>query len=198
MRSFRRSLLLLLCLAALWGGGLVWFANAIPKEVADPDSVTDAIVVLTGGSQRLDAGVHLLETGKAKKLFITGVFPGVELPALLKTVGAPDALSCCIILGHEADNTRGNAQETAVFMREQGFHSLRLVTSSYHMPRSLYEFSRAMPGVVIVPHPVFPETVKQGEWWAWPGTLNLIAVEYVKYLAAILRPSLVPEAHGAK
>jgi len=198
VRGLRRSILLLLGLAALWGGGLIWFANAIPTEVADPDSDTDAIVVLTGGSQRLDAGVRLLEAGKAKQLFITGVNPGVELPVLLKAVGAPDTLADSIVLGHEADNTKGNAQETALFMRAQGYRSLRLVTSAYHMPRSLYEFSHAMPGLAIVPHPVFAENVKQGEWWAWPGTLNLIAVEYVKYLAAVLRPSLVPEANGAK
>jgi uncharacterized SAM-binding protein YcdF (DUF218 family) len=196
VRALKSSILGFLCLAALWTGGLIWFANAIPTEVADPSSVTDAIVVLTGGSQRLGAGVRLLQAGMAQKLFVTGVNPGVELPELLKTASAPAGLACCIVLGHEADNTRGNALETAAFMRTQGYHSLRLVTSSYHMPRSLYEFSRAMPGITIVPHPVFAENVKQDEWWAWPGTLNLIAVEYVKYLAAILRPALVPEARG--
>jgi len=73
-------------------------------------------------------------------------------------------------------------------MAREGFRSVRLVTSSYHMPRSLLEFSRAMPGVRIVPHPVFADRVKQGQWLVWPGTANLIVGEYEKYLLALARP----------
>jgi uncharacterized SAM-binding protein YcdF (DUF218 family) len=65
---------------------------------------------------------------------------------------------------------------------------LRLVTAWYHMPRSLLEFDRAMPEMDIVAHPVFPDQVKQGRWWAWRGTAVLLVGEYIKYLAALLRP----------
>ena len=78
-------------------------------------------------------------------------------------------------------------------MRQEGFHSLRLVTASYHMPRSLLEFSRAMPEVHIIPHPVFPERVKQERWWAWPGTASLIVAEYQKYLLALAAAGVRPE-----
>ena len=76
-------------------------------------------------------------------------------------------------------------------MRRESFASLRLVTAGYHMPRSLLEFRRALPGVRIVPHPVFPERVRQADWWAFPGTAWLIVGEYVKYLGAIVH-GLVP------
>jgi uncharacterized SAM-binding protein YcdF (DUF218 family) len=92
------------------------------------------------------------------------------------------------VLGHEADDTFGNAQETAQWIRGQGFHSLRLVTAWYHMPRSLLEFGRAMPEIDIVAHPVFPAQVKQEHWWAWRGTAVLLISEYVKYLGALARP----------
>ena len=72
-------------------------------------------------------------------------------------------------------------------MQGQGYSSLRLVTAAYHMPRSLLEFSSAMPGMRIEPHPVFPEHVKQEYWWAWPGTMALMVSEYNKYLVASLR-----------
>ena len=191
----KRLFQLILVLAALWLGGLVYFAGQIPDGVADPDSQTDAIVVLTGGSQRIETGLQLLAAGKAKMMFISGVHNGVEVPQLLRTLNADTGLADKIILGHEADNTRGNALETAGWMREQGFHSLRLVTSAYHMPRSLLEFSAAMPNITITPHPVFADNVKQGEWWAWPGTASLLAEEYVKYLVVLLRQSLPVPAH---
>jgi uncharacterized SAM-binding protein YcdF (DUF218 family) len=72
-------------------------------------------------------------------------------------------------------------------MREQGLRSLRLVTAAYHMPRSLLEFHRVLPGTEIVPHPVFPEHVKQRSWWRWPGSASLFASEYSKYLVALAR-----------
>ena len=145
--------------------------------------------MLTGGSLRLQRGLELLREGKGRKLFVSGVNQQVDLDELLRSAGnAPDWALCCIALGHEADNTVGNAQETARWMRSQGFRSLRLVTAWYHMPRSLLEFDRAMPDIEIVAHPVFPDQVKQERWWAWRGTAALLMGEYTKYLAALARP----------
>ncbi len=177
-------------LVALWLSGLVWFAGTIPEEVGDAESETDAIVVLTGGSLRVQSGLALLAAGKARKLFISGVYHSTDVAALLRVSSqSPDKVACCVVLGYAADNTRGNALETAVWMRQEGFHSLRLVTAGYHMRRSLLEFSRAMPDVRIIANPVFPERVKQEQWWAWPGTASLIIGEYDKYLLALARPA---------
>jgi uncharacterized SAM-binding protein YcdF (DUF218 family) len=187
----------LLALLALWLGGFVWFARSIPDEVADAESETDAIVVLTGGSLRVQSGLALLAAGKAKKLFVSGVYHSTDVTALLRiSRQSPEHVACCIVLGHEADNTLGNALETAQWMRQEGFHSLRLVTASYHMRRSLLEFSRAMPEMRIVAHPVFPESVKQERWWASPGTASLIFGEYHKYLLALARPLLAGSGEG--
>lgn len=175
-----------------WMAGLVWFAGAMPEEVEDDDSATDAIVVLTGGSERLSAGFRLLAAQKARKLFVSGVYHGVEVAELLSlSRQTPDEVECCIVLGYSADNTVGNALETAEWMAREGFSSLRLVTAQYHMRRSLLEFDSAMPGVRVIPHPVFPESVK-AEWWRWPGTASLIATEYNKYLVARLRHMMDP------
>jgi uncharacterized SAM-binding protein YcdF (DUF218 family) len=182
--------------ALLWLGGLVWFADTMPSEIADPNSPTDAIVVLTGGSQRFETGMELLAAGKAAKLFVSGVHQGVEIADLLHLAhraadgAAPDGPICCVVLGHAADSTAGNALETATWMRREGYHSLRLVTAGYHMRRSLFEFARAMPEIRIIANPVFPEQVKLVDWWAWPGTAALIVGEYDKYLAARLRAAL--------
>lgn len=195
-----RAVALALLLVLLWLGGLLWFATALPDAVEDPETVTDAIVVLTGGAERVAGGLALLEAGKARMLFVSGVHRGVDLADLLRqTHPLPAPPSCggrCIALGHAADDTVGNAVETAAWMRAGGFNSLRLVTAAYHMPRSLLEFHRAMPGLAIVPHPVFPDAFKQEQWWRWPGTIHLMAVEYSKYLVAMVRPlvtSLIPE-----
>ena len=174
-------------ICSLWLGGLIWFAT--PPGGESWTGPTDAIVVLTGGSLRLQSGIDLLREGKGRKLFVSGVHQQVDLEDLLGFSGRmPDWALCCIVLGHDADNTLGNAQETAQWIRGQGFHSLRLVTAWYHMPRSLLEFDRAMPEIDIVAHPVFPDQVKHERWWAWRGTAVLLVNEYVKYLGALARP----------
>ena len=75
-------------------------------------------------------------------------------------------------------------------MAREGLTSLRLVTASYHMPRSLIEFHSAMPGTPIVPHPVATDGFRREAWWAWPGTLRLVVSEYNKTLAALARTRL--------
>ena len=186
---FLRSLLgLMLLLALVWLVGLWRFAAAIPSEVTAPERQTDAIVVLTGGSLRVEGGLRLLAEGKAKKLFISGVYRGVDVTELLR-VGRqdPERLACCVVIGHEAESTAGNAAETRAWMTREGFSSLRLVTASYHMRRSLIEFRRAMPETTILPYAVAPDGFRRERWWAWPGTLRLVVSEYNKTLGALAR-----------
>lgn len=186
-RLLRRAGLASAGLGVVAGLGLVWFAT--PPRVEDRAAATDAIVVLTGGSLRVQSGIDLLREGKGRELFISGVDRRVDQAELLRVSGngAP-SLACCVVLGHHALNTEGNARETAQWMRRQGYRSLRLVTAWYHMPRSRLEFERAMPGISIIAHPVFPERVKQERWWTWHGTATLLIGEYGKYLAALVRP----------
>ena len=170
--------------AVLWVAGLFQFASLVPKQVLDPSTRTNAIVVLTGGSRRLGEGLELLSGGLAEKLFVSGVYRGVDVHKLLQIVMRnPRELETRIGIGN-ATNTAENALETMVWMRTREYRSLRLVTAAYHMPRSLLEFRHAMPAVTLVPHPVFPENVKQDRWWAWPGTGSLMASEYNKFLFA--------------
>jgi uncharacterized SAM-binding protein YcdF (DUF218 family) len=176
--------------------GLARFA--MPPAAENRPAPTDAIVVLTGGSLRLSSGIDLLREGKGRVLFVSGVPEPVSLGELLRGTrnDIPHWLACCIVIGHDAQNTTGNAIETARWMRREGYHRLRLVTSWYHMPRSVLEFARAMPDVEIIPHPVFPEEVKQQNWWAWRGTAGLLIGEYGKYLATLLLPIAEPRYRG--
>ena len=187
---------LTIALILSWSAGLLAFLMELPDDVDDNTTATDAIVVLTGGSLRLTTGLTLLREGLAERLFVSGVHRGVDVQQLLRIARqSPDAAECCISLGHEADDTAGNAAETSAWMANHGYCSMRLVTAAYHMPRSLIEFRNTMPDVQIITHPVFPSQVKLDAWWRWPGTAGLIFVEYSKYLVARIR-HLVGQAIG--
>lgn len=176
----------LILAAFAWFSGLLWFTGEVLHDESAEEEATDAIVVLTGGSGRLDAGLNLLANGKAEKLFVSGVYHGIDVAALLRlSQRAPQELECCIALGYSADDTRGNAAETATWMTEEGYRSLRLVTANYHMPRSLLEFRRSMPSIDVVPHPVKPSNVVIEHWWRSAKAARLMLTEYSKYLVAL-------------
>jgi uncharacterized SAM-binding protein YcdF (DUF218 family) len=104
---------------------------------------TDAIVVLTGGSQRIDQAITLLKDGIGQRLLISGVNPrttGREIQAM--TSGSPELFDCCVDIGHDAIDTIGNANETARWINEHGFGRVLIVTNNYHIPRSLLELRR--------------------------------------------------------
>jgi uncharacterized SAM-binding protein YcdF (DUF218 family) len=171
--------------AAIWLAGLELFVTHIGALGEPSPAATDAIVVLTGGSERVATGLELLRAGKGKKLFISGVHPGLSLERMLGPQPvAKELRECCIVLGHAAESTSGNAEETLTWMVLENYHSLRLVTANYHMPRSLLLFHAVMPDIEIIPHPVAPDNVKLDEWWLRPGTASLLVTEYDKYLWA--------------
>jgi uncharacterized SAM-binding protein YcdF (DUF218 family) len=185
---------LVLLLALAWAGGLVWFVLHLDDPTPDPETRVDAIVVLTGGSLRIEEGLDLLMAGKGRTLFVSGVHTGVDAADMLRLKGkAPGWVECCVVLGHEASNTVGNAVETAGWLAEKHFHTIRLVTANYHMRRSLLEFRRILPADIrIIPNPVFPEGARQSFFSANGGSLHLIVTEYLKFLAALARALILP------
>lgn len=187
-RVFATLLALLLIGLLLWTGGLIWFAEAMPRRVADRSTRTDVIVVLTGGSGRLKEGVRLLAAGRARVLFVSGVNPQVRRSELLRLAGAPPpAIARRIVFGYRAAHTRGNAAEIALWFSTGNYRSLRLVTANYHMRRSLAELRHTMPKVRVIPHPVFPSGVTAGGWWRNGTAITVLIKEYNKYLAALVR-----------
>lgn len=187
-RWLKRGIAVLFLSTGLWIAGLLYFVSMLPSSAPLDDAKTDAIVVLTGGSIRLETGLSLLAEDRAKKLFVSGVYRGVDVAKIIElSRQKSENFKCCVVLGYSASSTAGNALETVEWITKQGYRSIRLVTADYHMPRSLLELRKRMPGVTIIPHAVFPRGFQQERWWAAPRSLKLILSEYSKYLVASIR-----------
>lgn len=149
---------------------------------------TDSIVVLTGGAHRIDTGLDLLHDGLAKHLFISGVDSRVTVEKLISLWNRENKsdIPCCITLGHDAHNTRQNADEVKRWVEKENIDSIRLVTASYHMPRALLELKEIMPEKKIVMHPVTSSKDSSDD-----NSLPLSFEEYNKTLLTWLRIRLL-------
>jgi uncharacterized SAM-binding protein YcdF (DUF218 family) len=173
--------ILLLVGAACWASGFVWFLSVTHYPVVPPPLHADGIVALTGGAGRVEAALHLLASGRAKKLLLSGIGGGTDLATLGRRAGVETApLANAITLGRYAASTRGNGLETAAWAEQNKIRTLIVVTAAYHMPRALLELRQALPDVSLFPFSVFPAG-DDGALGKGPS-LRLEAEEYTKYL----------------
>ena len=186
-----RSLIALAVVLLIWGIGLFIFADRVIESTpaVEPDMAADAIVALTGKSDmRIKEGMRLLERRKGKRLLISGV----NVKAKRKDIqaiaeGSTAQFDCCVILGYEAENTVGNAQEIANWATPLKYNDLIVVTSDYHMPRALLELKAVMPRAKLHPYPIATPDLDARTWWKSGRSLSIIVMEYNKYLIILGR-----------
>jgi uncharacterized SAM-binding protein YcdF (DUF218 family) len=194
---WRVVLLALSLLVVALGFGLIadFTRFVLALEDREPLAVpsADGIVALTGGAERISDAISLLAEGRARRLLITGVNQSTSDVAL--SAAAPerrDLLACCIDLDRNALNTVGNALEAARWVGANHFRSIIVVTSNYHMPRSLMELRRVLPETEIIAYPVTAPGVRLDRWWQDASTIRVLLYEYAKYTGALLRLRIDP------
>jgi uncharacterized SAM-binding protein YcdF (DUF218 family) len=153
--------------------GFILFALTLGRPANADAKPTDAIVVLTGGSGRIEHAVDVMKQGKAKRLLVAGADPSVTKGDLARRLGGSRALiKCCLDLGSESVDTRSNAEEAHRWLVKHNFHSVRLITSDWHMRRARYEFRKVLGG----DYPLVTDAVRSE-----PSFLTLFS-EYNKFV----------------
>lgn len=189
----RTAMFLVVASAAVICAGFAWFVYHVPAEEVTLERDADGIVVLTGGASRISDAIELLAAGHGKRLLISGVHRNTTMTEIARINPRYQRLvACCVDLDHSAINTVGNAVETRRWARDRGFTSLIVVTSAYHMPRTMAELERQMPEITLVPFPVVTDRLRSEPWWSSAPTARLMLSEYAKYVMARLRIRIEP------
>lgn len=186
LRIFTIAMIISTTLAVI---GFFRFTDRV-AELKPPEAgeSVDAIVVLTGGYRRINQALALLEKGVGERLLISGVNPLITGAALRRATGSKSAtFNCCVDIGYEAQDTIGNASETANWIGQRGYGRVLVVTNNYHIPRSLLELSQASPNVTFLAYPVTHADLKTDIWLSDPVALRTLLTEYAKYSLARLR-----------
>ncbi|PRD44522.1 YdcF family protein [Phyllobacterium phragmitis] len=195
-KFFQPVTLLLLVLVLAFAVGFLAFSEHV-TNMREPATVpaADGIIVLTGGQARIETAIGLLQHQNGMRLLISGVHPSTKRQALQRITHADAALfTCCIDIDRSAQDTVGNARESAKWIKAHDYRRVIVVTNNYHMPRSMAELSRAMPDVAFIPYPVVKTDLSQENWIKQGDTLRVLLTEYVKYLRSMARLVISPPA----
>ncbi len=170
---------IILAIAAIWIGGNTWVADSLARNLEwqylPPEEFPDAevIVILSGGTaapiyprstvevggagDRVIYGAHLYHQEVAPHILLSGgqvpyfgeSYPESQLMAeLLNMLGVPDE---AIWQENLSRNTYENALNSYEYLQEKGIDRIILVTSAFHMPRSVMVFERQ--GFDVIPAP---------------------------------------------
>ena len=191
MKSYKKifSFFLLSLIAGFFWWTLLLF-NTFPKKVYfnSPPQISGivGIVVLTGGKNRIEKGVDLLSKGYGDKLLISGVFMSSEIEEKFSLEKEKNELfKCCVFFDQKSKNTLENAQEVAKWLNEnKDIKSIILVSSYYHLPRSIMIFEKKITSDV----KIYPVTAIQNNNFRnqFIFHLKLIISEYFKVLYTIV------------
>jgi uncharacterized SAM-binding protein YcdF (DUF218 family) len=191
VRAIKLLLTLVGTISLLFVAGFIVFANTVAHLAPAEEARGDGIVALTGGEHRVVEAARLLSAGKARRLLISGVNRHTRRDDLKRLTGiSSDFFDCCVDVGYAAVDTSGNADETRNWAETWRFSKLIIVTSSYHMPRSLTELGRTLPGVDLVPYPVVSSNFHFESWWQHPAAVRVLFQEYMKFLPSAARFSM--------
>ncbi len=186
LRTLRVFVLFAIALTA----GFFLFAHWVSVMPAGALHAADGIVALTGDEDRISEAVRLLAEGRAGRLLISGVNKSTGVPQIINSNGAGPRQAllfrCCVDLDRRSLNTEDNALEATAWARKRGFHSLIVVTSTYHMPRAIMELRQSMPELDLIPYPVKSPRM-EAEWWNDSKTSWVLCKEYLKFVTASAR-----------
>jgi uncharacterized SAM-binding protein YcdF (DUF218 family) len=178
------------CAAIVGFLGFLAFVYSLDRSEQWPETRADGIVAMTGGAQRIGDAIDLLDKGYAKRLLISGVNENTSRDQIARlNPGQRRLFDCCVDLDYRARNTIGNAIETRRWAESNGFDTIIVVTSNYHMPRTLVELDHALPNLQKIPYPV-AATIDPHDWWHNPAVARVIFTEYLKFLAVWVRTYL--------
>ena len=163
----------------------------IGQYLSPSDNLTkaDAIVVVSGDTDRIQHAIDLYKQGYAPKLILSGAAKeGFTSNALAMQIEASQSgiPSEDVILEEKAYNTYENATYTKEIVLSQGIKNIILVSSPYHQRRVYETFKNVFKGseVKLQNNPSTYSSWRSDSWWKSDKNLHLTQEESLKTLWA--------------
>lgn len=166
----------------------------------DKIGTSTVIVCLAGGKGRIPAALSMYSSGRGAALFVAGAGAKMTREMLLRENMSQELAALLseerkqgIIVETQSRNTIENAYAAARFLRANPeITDIVLVTSAYHMRRSLLIFQNAIGKSVLVhPQTAKESTFRRDTWWESFAGFTITLQEWGKLVMAQLFLPLV-------
>lgn len=179
--------------------GISWFlapdnlmqCSDVPSNLEGCERA-DVIIAVSGGdtTARTQEAIDLYKNGWAPKLIFSGAAQDKSGPsnaAVMKRQateqGVPEA---AVTIEDQSETTKENAEKTRDILADKNIHSAIVVTSGYHMKRTILEFRERAPTVQFRAHPTIADSQWSSWWWLSPHGWYLALTEIVKVIVFYL------------
>ena len=131
--------------------GFVIFLKKIQYNQVNFNYQTDGIAVLTGGKGRISLGLELFNKNNNLKLIISGVDKKVSDKSII-----PNDLKnkSNITIDKDSESTYQNAKIINKWASKYKLQNITIITSYYHMPRSMILMQSLTPNINFYAYPV--------------------------------------------
>ena len=189
-------ILIIIIFLIIFLSNFLYFKNTILSLNSYAYKKANNIVILTGGTNRIKEGLKIINNFNKFdlmkiKLLISGTGKGFTKLDINRVFSKDNSLDifikCCLDLDGQSHDTYSNAVETLKWTNNNNIKAFILVTSNYHMPRALLEFTTQMPDLNIIPHSTTPKRHNISNWMYSFETFSLLLLEYFKFLLANIR-----------
>ena len=157
------------------------FLQKIKYEEVIYNNSSDGIAVLTGGKGRVGLGLELFKNNRNLKLIISGVDKKVSDKSIV-----PDSLmnKDNITIDKESESTYQNAKVINKWIEKNKLKNVTVITSYYHMPRSMLLMYELTPVIKFYAYPVKKDYSKRISLKENIFYYFFLVEEYIKYLVS--------------
>ncbi len=153
------------------------------QKMVFPPRDMDMVVVLTGSSGRIRPAYELMKEMNAPVLFVAGTHAKVSFQELAREHNMDINYKDRIVVDNSSKTTYENAEAVLKYAEEHQVNKILLVTSVYHMKRSLLVFKNVFENtdVEVIPYGTTVKHIKKDSWLKDWKVFQNIVYESFKY-----------------
>jgi len=163
--------------------GFFYFLKVITYTNVIIGKNIDGIAILTGGKGRIDLGLRLFTKQSNIKLIISGVDKKVSINSVLPSKFQENNR---IYIDQVSESTFDNAVVIADWAKKNQLYNINVITSYYHMPRSMLLLKKFTEKVNYYAYPVKKEKSKHSNLLPDMLFTLFLMQEYIKYLLSLI------------
>ena len=163
--------------------GFFYFLDSIKYNNIVVNKNIDSIAILTGGKGRISLGLKLFIEHSNIKLIISGVDKKVSVNSVLP---AKLHKNNSIYIDQVSESTFENALVITDWVKKNKLYNVYVITSYYHMPRSMLLLNNLTEEVNYYSYPVKREKSKNSNFLQETLFNLFLMQEYIKYLLSLV------------